>query len=152
MKPTRFFDLTTTKLFAILIIIDLAMIFLGVGETLDKKIYYSGVEANALLNAFSEERKNKYFYNQILDLLLITTYSAIFYVNFKKVIQSKSIALLSLVPGLFDLIETSAIILILKNPNYVSILEWLGCITFLKWTTGFVVFFALIFLFRKKTS
>ena len=67
----------------------------------------------------------------------IISYSLLFFLGLKKIFPNqKVVVVLALLPGLFDLIETSFIIYSLKTDGTHQFFNWLGVATFLKWATG----------------
>ncbi|MBY0372044.1 hypothetical protein K2X33_15270 [bacterium] len=119
-------------LFLILCIgaLDILMLTFGPHPTLDTKLYYTGDEARALLGGFDASQTHAYFLNELFDLLLIASYSALFY---------RLKVFVPFLPGAFDLVETSYILYALKTPGAHGFLDYLGVVTFLKWVSGGVL-------------
>lgn len=128
------------SLIAIIILIGLLMFFFGPSESLDAKLYYTGNQAISLFKHMEKIQVKIYLYNEILDLLLITSYSLLFYLCVMNLYpQNFKIRYLCLLPGGFDLIETFSVLLIINRGGPYSILHWLGIITLFKWTTGLLI-------------
>lgn len=111
------------------IILSTAMTILGPRESLDAKFYYTGEQAHALLLSFTAEEAEKYFRNEIIDLLFIVAYTSLLFMALKK--RAPNFIWLAFPAGFFDLIETSSILYCLKaSPVF---LNQLGFVTAFKW-------------------
>jgi len=116
------------------------MTLLGPPETLDMKLYYSGDQARALLQSFSPTQLHAYFINELFDLLLMSSYTVLYFIGLTWAFPSRRIfKTLAFVPAAFDFIETSFILYATKFPGPHAFFDWLGYATFLKWTTGTVL-------------
>ena len=105
--------------------------------SLDSQIYYSGEEARVYLKGLTDGQSFSYFVNQFWDLLFIFLYSALGYFSVKKLFSTIKMApWLALIPGVFDLIETTSILFILKLGDAINALDALGVVTLLKWCSG----------------
>lgn len=143
----------TPPLFLITCALAIAMLLLGSNTSLDAKLYYTGDQARALLAGLDSAGVERYFINELLDLLLILSYSTLLFVGFKKVFPGRRIVCcLAFVPGFFDLIETLSLLYILGFGGATSHLDWLGTVTFLKWATGAVALVVLAFSLRVRKS
>jgi|GEM_PF-4469795 len=150
----RFWDREQKALLGLMLLFLLGIIILGPQQTtLDAKLYYTGDEARALLQGMGDATLHRYFIGELIDLCFLSTYTAALIVALHKVLKNKAIAtILGAVPGLFDLIETSTILYVLKHPEVQSVFDWLGVVTFLKWTIGMVALVILILRGVRKVS
>jgi hypothetical protein len=145
------FDKKLIMFLALIIFLDIAMVRLGPHKSLDVKLYYSGDQARGLLQSFDGIELQKYFINEIFDLILIFAYSCAFFVGIQRAFPNyKNLALLGLIPGAFDLFETIAIIYALRTSGPNNFFDWLGVVTFLKWITGVVALTAFVLGVVKK--
>lgn len=126
------------------------MSIIGPSEILDAKLYYSGEEAISLLNKFDKSEMHKYQIVALLDLFLIAIYSYTFKVSLQILYPNKKkFILLGFLPGAFDYIETLGVLCVLNNGYCISILQWLGFITLIKWILVIVIILILIFGYQK---
>ncbi len=142
-ESPRVFKLSSLQLSSLQVLSGLALLLIagmfawGPQATLDKKLYYTGAQAQAFLDAMSPELLHAYFINELLDELFLCCYSVIAFVVFKRVFGVRSrFRFLAFMPGFFDWIETSLILIALRTPAPHAFFGWLGFATFLKWTTG----------------
>ena len=123
-----------------LVCVGALMIFFGPENSLDAKIYYTGEEAREFLKGLGDGQSDSYFINELLDLLFIFLYSTLAFISARRIFKTLAFApWFALVPGVFDLIETSTILFILKVGDTLLALDNLGLVTFLKWATGVVL-------------
>lgn len=114
----------------------------GPHDSLDAHIYYTGEEARSFLKGLGEGQAYFYFINELLDLLFIILYSTLAFFSVKKLFNTFAMApWIALIPGVLDLIETTTILFILKLGDTLTVLDNLGIITFLKWTSGATLVF-----------
>ncbi len=122
------------------------MSWVGPQESLDARLYYTGDQARDWIQSLDSVEKKSYFFKEILDLLFICLYSSLFFQWASRLFKSSTyLSWVGFIPGSFDLIETTAIVFILKQGDSFEILDGLGYITFLKWSSGFVVVLVLGF-------
>jgi hypothetical protein len=146
-----FFDKKTTALSLILLVLLGIMMSLGAHNTLDARLYYSAQEARDLFVVMTAPEREAYFKTEIFDLLFICSYTALFIVLFGKLFPRNLFFLyLAIVPGLCDLIETSAILYALKFAEPLYAFDWLGIFTWLKWVIGAAVVIFLIVMCRRR--
>jgi hypothetical protein len=139
-KSFVFFDKRIRILLVLIVVLDVAMMTLGPRATLDMKLYYTGEQARSLLSSFDAHEGNTYFINELFDLVFISAYSSLFFFGLRKAFPKSRIAgPIALVPGFFDVIETSFILYALRTQGPHPFFDWLGVATFLKWTTGSLV-------------
>lgn len=141
---------TTLKkpvLFIILLLVLYAlMVLFGPPDSLDRKLYYSGEEARALLESFSAADLKAYFINEWIDLGFLTTYTLAFVFAFRSVFPGKPwLLVFPLLGGCCDLIETSIVLAVLKQMVPHSVFNGLGGVTFVKWSAGAVAGLILIY-------
>ncbi len=126
--------------FALLIIavavLGLGMTYFGPHRTLDTHLYYSGDQARAFLAEFSPLETRVYIINECFDLVFLSLYTALFYFGFKKAFPKSRYAFIALIPGALDLIETVLILYALNFGAAQTYFDWLGTVTFLKWSLG----------------
>ena len=128
------------------------MSWLAPEQILDERFYYSGAEARALFQGYSEGEVRRYFFNELLDLALIATYSwGLLILLHHKFPGSPLLAKLSLLTGLMDLTETLSVIGLLTGLMPMGVLDGLGIITALKWSLG-GVFGALALVPKRQAS
>jgi hypothetical protein len=113
------------------------MLCLGLHDSLDAHFYYSATEADTYFSSLSPRLRHLYLKTELIDLAFLTTYSWIFWTLAGRYF-SRSYRWMAFVPGIFDLIETSSIILILSGWPVENFSAWLGVATMIKWTTGTV--------------
>lgn len=123
----------------------LAMWAFGTFNSLDARFFYSAEEAWTFLNGLSHSQVNVYFRNELIDLLLIGSYTYLFFLLAQRLFPSERLRWYTLVPGLFDLLETLAVIYLLTYPPGAFHLGWLGIATLLKWSTGGVIVLMLLY-------
>jgi len=117
----------------------------GPSESLDVKLYYTGDEARALFQRLSESDLNAYFIIELFDLCYLTSYTGLFLLGLRQMYPRQAGAIaLPLIVGASDLIETLAVIGVLKFSVSQTIFDWLGVFTFLKWTLGAIVVLLLL--------
>lgn len=134
-------------LVVLLVFVGLMMHFLDPHDVLDIRFFYTSSQANNYLRGLNDFKARSYLFKETLDLLFFTTYSLLFFLLARRFYFRK--AWLALLPGLFDLIETTTIIFLLINRTQESPV-WLGYATCLKWTSGFVVGAAIVAGFIKR--
>lgn len=123
---------------------------LGVSESLDARLYYTFNEGFQFLKSLNSNLSFKYLIIEILDLGLICIYSGLFKRGVRNFIFHQYPKLLiALIPGLFDGIETLSVILLLNGIFSYSVLNWLGIVTFLKWTSGFILFLMITYYWSR---
>lgn len=133
------FTRSEATLTLLLLLIGVSMEIWGSHRALDVKFYYSANEARDFLRSMDAAEAAAYLRNEILDLGFLSTYSALsrsFMCRFYP--SNRALHIWALVPGFFDLIETSAIIWLLLHPES-NPPGWLGVTTCLKWLTGATV-------------
>ena len=129
------------------------MVITVVRNSLDARIFYTGEESMAFFNALSSDDWHKYVRTEMMDLFFLTTYTSLSISFMKGLYPAKKILHgIAIIPGFFDLIETSTIILFLVKASDSTLKEWLsvfpswmGYITCAKWMTGLVVVAILLF-------
>lgn len=128
------------------------MFYLGVDKSLDARFYYDYIEASAYMSQLSVELSYKYLIKEFFDLGLICLYSALFKRGVRHFLFSSfPLLFISLIPGFFDLIETISVILILKQIVSYDVLNYLGLVTLLKWSSGTILFgLILVSWFKQK--
>ena len=143
----NFFDKKVALLLFLIVVLGLVMRMIGPPDCLDLKLYYSGEQARALINSFSESDLRVYFLQEILDLVFLTSYTAFFILMLRRLYPTKIwLLIFPLIVGLSDLVETTVTLLVLKFSNLNVWFDWLGPFTFVKWALGSIV--ALIILTR----
>ena len=116
------------------VFIGILMLLTSPKEILDTKLFYTGAQARALLSSFDPMVREQYFRNELLDMLFITSYTGALVLAFYRLFPGKKfVQFLAILPGAFDLIETSAILLALKGGLSWSHFDWLGAVTCMKW-------------------
>jgi hypothetical protein len=114
---------------------------------LDARLFYSVADIQGLFSTIGESGRDAYFQHELIDLAFLTSYSFFIlfwmkrlYTHRQKPLPVFAIAL-SLAPGFFDLIETSGILVLLRQ--YPQLSFWLeNTITFatpLKWISTVAV-------------
>ena len=132
-------------LFLLLIGIGAAMRWLGPSDSLDAHFYYTSEYAQIFLTQQSAEEANAYFINELIDLSFLATYSALFFLLFRRYGGSKR-SWLAFIPGIFDLIETVTILSLLRG--WATVVPWwLGFATALKWVTATLAIVGVTLLF-----
>jgi hypothetical protein len=138
-KMGLFFSVGIT---AIILITELVFIFtLFSQNALDGRFCYSVAEISTLFNTIGEAGRNAYFHREMVDCCFLASYTffILFWMNRlyrsrKKPLPVGAI-LLGLLPGFLDLIETSGVMILLKQ--YPDMSQWLATtLTFatpLKW-------------------
>ena len=130
----NFFDRVTISLLGLAAILIWLMAGLDLPDSLDERLYYSGSEARALLQRLTPEQLKAYFHNEILDLCLVASYTAALLRIFGKLYPNlRWPCALALTLGSADLIETVAIMVVLKSALALSVFDWLGWVTLVKW-------------------
>jgi hypothetical protein len=119
-----------------LIALGLSMHRWGVDSALDAKFFYTVTEAEFFFRSLEPAKWQAYLLNEVLDLAFLSSYSLLFFFRARKFYFTKS--WIAFVPGFFDFIETTTIILLLLNRSW-SPPIWLGYVTCLKWLTGTIV-------------
>ena len=129
-----------------LIIAGLAMHLWGADKVLDTKLYYTVTQAESFFRSLEASQWQAYLLNEVLDLVFLSNYSLLFFLLARKFYLKKT--WFAFIPGVFDLIENSTIILLLIY-RHSSPPSWLGYVTCMKWLTGAVVVIWIIFEFTK---
>ena len=122
------------------------IVVFGPPVALDSQFYYTGEKGRSILNSYTEAQWKAYLRIELIDLVLIPTYTVTL-LYFLKKLEVKSSVVLSLpvLAAVCDLIETLTVIGILKFSVSTLPLDWLGVFTCSKWSiSGLSV--ALIFL------
>lgn len=135
-----------------LALIGFSMHSLGLEQTLDRMQFYTADEASLLLNSLSESGVRDYLKNEILDLFFLATYSTLFFNLIRRYFEKINwLHWCALVPGIFDVVETSTIIRLLTG-NLLQPPTWLGYVTCLKWigVTIMVLLISVAFIRRPK--
>jgi hypothetical protein len=140
------FNIKETYLFIAMIAIGISMHIWGPQESLDTKLFYTAGQANSFINGLSSSEHQAYLLNQVLDLFFLTTYSLLFFFLFHRLRYRN--AWIGIVPGIFDLVETTIIIFALRNSSFYPPV-WLGYMTCLKWVVGLIVVFLIILRFSR---
>ncbi len=128
-------------------LIGLVMHIWGPDDELDIKFFYTSVQANNFLQGLSASQAGAYLLNEIMDLLFLSTYSLLFFFLARRFYFRKT--WMALVPGFFDLIETTTIIFLLINRSWAPP-HWLGYATSLKWTTGIILAITILVGFARQ--
>jgi hypothetical protein len=128
------------SLAAVLIATAFVLFSLNIPDALDTRLFYTAEESMFYLQSLELEKATRYLVHEIIDLLLfLTCYSALSYLIMKRLYPNvKYLPMLALVPGFFDTIETSSIILYLMK-NLSEFPSWMGYVTCLKWTSGLLI-------------
>ena len=130
----NFFDRVTLSLLGGAALLIGLMVGLDLPESLDEKLYYSGSEARAVLQRLDAAQLETYFHNQLLDLCLVACYTGALLRICAKLYPARRWPLaLAVALGSADLLETVAIMSVLKSVIAPTILKWLGWVTFVKW-------------------
>src|SRR5262249_16598807 len=109
------------------------MMLFGLPHSLDARLYYDQMEAWSFFQTLSPEDTTRYFWNELADLVLIGVYSTAFYLALERLGGWKKPYLkIALIPGIFDFIETTWILMILKTGQIAEPMLWLGWVTCLK--------------------
>lgn len=125
-----------------------AMSVVGPSRTLDKLPWYTAEEAMTLLSDLGPEGQRRYLRNELLDLGFLAAYSAFAFLAAGLLWESRlsPTALrraqgLSLLPGLFDLAETTLVLSALAGePSRLPAkVGWLCLLTPAKWLAGAVL-------------
>ncbi|OFZ30120.1 MAG: hypothetical protein A2622_09730 [Bdellovibrionales bacterium RIFCSPHIGHO2_01_FULL_40_29] len=120
-------------------------------EILDVQLYYTGAAARNFLKALNENDLRLYKTIATLDLIFLSTYTwGVFF--FTKKYFAKIPIILTLLPGIFDLIETTAILYALKTTVQQNYFDWLGLITCGKWVASGVLIATLASIFIKRLT
>jgi len=102
----------------------------SIPHSLDTRFYYSLGEGMKFLNGLSLTEIQNYLITEIADLFFIINYTGLMFIIGRKM---KIYFLLAFLPGIFDLIETTSIILFLTGSFSSSQINGLGVVTLLKW-------------------
>jgi vacuolar-type H+-ATPase subunit I/STV1 len=149
----RFRNLISGETYSIiaLIITGLSMHLWGADKVLDAKLFYTMTQAESFFRSLEPSQWQAYLLNEVLDLGFLSSYSLLFFSFARKFYSANS--WLAFIPGIFDLIETTTIILLLLNRSW-SPPIWLGYVTCLKWVTGGIVGILIVvgFTLRKKQA
>lgn len=122
--------------FTILLILGTLMHLVGPPDSLDMMLFYRAEDAQVLLQSFNDSDSRAYVLNEGLDLVFLGTYSFLFFLLAGRLFPRQIwLRWLSLLPGLFDLIETVTSLCLLLTSG-LRPPEWLGFITCLKWISG----------------
>lgn len=117
-----------------LVLTGFVMRFLGPQGKLDGRLFYTGAEANDFLNGLSLVDRGFYLYGELVDLWFLTNYSWLLFLGFRYFLSSGSrLIFLALVPGLLDLLETTAILVFLIKGQAKISLAVLSLISLFKW-------------------
>ena len=128
------------------LIVLFVMTILAPADTLDARLYYDQMEAWSFFQTLGTEDANRYFLNELLDLVFIGLYSSLLYFSFERLTDFKKPFLkIAYLPACFDLVETFWVLAVLKTGNISGPVLWLGLVTCLKWTTGLAVLLILAF-------
>ncbi len=141
----RFFDIKLVSVCLLAIAVAGAMRWCGPDETLDARFFYSGVEAEHILYGGTSAQAERYFWNEILDLVFIALYSCMLWlcaVRFKITGWQKWV--LAVLPGVFDILETMFILLALQWRASPEMLSVLAFVTASKWISAMLSVFFLI--------
>lgn len=122
----------------ILIVFLVTMVQLwGSQKALDVRLYYSALEAQDFFAGLSSAEVNAYIRHELFDVAFIFTYSYLLLLQIRRVYKpSLMMTGIAVLPGIFDLIETSTILTVLMG--WIEAPAWLGAITFVKWMTAAV--------------
>ena len=133
-------------LVAVLIATVLVLLSLDIPDALDTRLFYTAEESMSYLQNLDLEKATRYLVHEVIDLFLfLTCYTALSFLIMKRLYPNvKYLPMLALVPGFFDTIETSSIILYLMK-NSSEFPSWMGYVTCLKWTSGLLSIAALFF-------
>ena len=154
ISQQKFFDKKVALILLFIVVLGFVMRMIGPPDCLDAKLFYSGEQARALINSFSESDLRAYFLQEILDLGFLTSYTTLFLLMLRRLSPAKTwLLIFPVIVGLSDLVETTVTILVLKFSGSKMWFDWLGLFTFVKWVLGAIV--ALIIftrLFKVKFS
>ncbi|MGE3260277.1 MAG: hypothetical protein AB7K68_00715 [Bacteriovoracia bacterium] len=138
MKGEKFFDVKMIALLIGLVFLLAAMAALG-APSLDKRLYYTGLEAREFFSRLSAQDAANYRLNEIIDLGFILLYTFTLVLTFVRLYpRSKLLYWIAFAPAVFDLIETGSILHVLNFGETFPVLSWLGAATFLKWASTVV--------------
>lgn len=124
-------------------------------ESLDTKLFYSAEFSKNFFTSLAEEQWRAYLFHELIDLFLfLPAYTCLTFLILKKLfVDAQAVWLTALIPGLFDLIETTCIIAYLAK--YIAEFpSWMGYITFAKWATALFVLMLILngWLLKKLTK
>jgi|GEM_PF-3653894 len=110
---------------------------MSASDILDARFYYSAREATGFFAALEPPQNKIYLEHELLDLVFLSSYTALFGTLAKRVFpNSSSLQFFAFAPGLFDLIETGSIMAILLGSSPGIFVGWLGVVTCCKWIAG----------------
>lgn len=139
--PPKFFDIRIKILFIFTLIILALFARFHVANTLDARLFYSHQEAIEYFQSMSFENSVLYWKTETTDFFFILTYTAFFYLCFKRLLWKKpKLKYLAFLPGLFDLTETTTIWSVLTFGLSLNQFSWLGLMTLMKWLSLLLVF------------
>lgn len=107
----------------------------GTTKILDTSFYYSPDQASQFFSSLNPDEVAAYIRTAELDIGFLISYSLLSYLVAAR-LKMGQIKWMSLVPGLFDSIETMTFLNILKDTEFSQVPKWLGIVTCLKWSTG----------------
>ena len=122
---SKILDKKMALLLGAMVILYILMATFGPSDSLDRKLYYSGEEARALMQSFGGAELKAYFVNELLDLLLIFSYTGALFLGLQRVYSRHIWVLaLSLLVGAADFIETSTILSVLRFWVWQAAFDW----------------------------
>ncbi len=131
----------------------IALLILSDGMTnsklLDTRLYYSGAEAREFLNQLNSSDYLTYQMISALDLIFLGAYTLIICL-FLRIWFSEKAMLFGLIPGVFDFLETSGILYALTTTPQQQYFDYLGAVTFLKWSALLIVLFTVAHIFLRQ--
>lgn len=143
--PPKYFDFKILFLWSLLGIFATIIIKIGAQNTLDSRLYYSGIDAAKYINSLSDKEVYRYLTTEFFDLGLIFIYTIILFLTLKRIFYKvETIKYLALIPAALDFFETKTIIECLTNGKMSNHYYWLGYVTLFKWITGVILFVLII--------
>lgn len=128
------------------VLIGLFMLNLGLKNTLDAHLYYSGAYLVEFFERLDPELRHLYTVHEGADLLFLVSYGLIFYFGLQWLFGAHTKwRWWASLPVFFDAIETVIILLCLTGYVEPMSVAQLGIVTFLKWTSGFALVGAVLF-------
>ena len=141
-------------LITLLVICSAAMLLLK-SDSLDTKLFYSAEFSQNFFNSLSEEQWRAYLFHELIDLFFfLPAYTCLTFLILKKLfVDTQAVWQAALMPGLFDLVETTCITAHLAK-YLAEFPSWMGYITFAKWGTGIFVLMLILngWLLKKLTK
>ena len=118
-------------------VVGLLMSTIEIQQILDTRLFYSSNEAIQYFAQMTMLHSKLYLHHELLDLVYLCVYSILFFNLFEILFPlNKKLLFLAFLPGVFDLLETSSILYVLRGGSVSRVSAWLGTSTLLKWITG----------------